>query len=1394
MGNNQLVGSSTAGGSGATIALRQQQQQPQVHNIPQHQQSQTSHSSSSKQKKSKDHFNCSNCEHINADINYSKCCIHNIHNFDKSSKEQNTMDASRIYNIYEEPSSLFADPISTAREECSLKRHNSARLANCNHNAAARNTHEHELILAHLQEKYPSYRILPRKWSFNARNTAAPTTVPATTVQNSQPIRGQTNAPSASHSSHPPHPTLRQNIPIQSQVQNMLSHPVNAVSSTLFDDDPGIMSEVETSATGFRRSIKARSSLPIVRTPSKTQDRSLGLVFLQYRNETKRALLPNEITSMDTVKALFVRSFPKQLTMDYLDSRLVRIYIHDAAKDMFYELEDLRDIRDRSVLRIYEQDVANGVWMPVGGGNPVPPQSQWMDNDPSYFSEPEFDSEYQNQHIHRARKNGSPANSVQSQYYGTVLMTPPYRGQTRNIVPTPPRGMIANPPPQPPERTKPFPGYSQTLPRGTHLMAAYGNLSDSTQMPNTSNAQQNVQRPVSPDLIAKRPKDQIGLSQGPGAPPKPQRSFQSMMTPIPPSRAPPTGVVSRVIQSPQSTNAIPQSPNHAPPYHNRPLPERPYSVAGHYPSPERRSYQDYSGYLSSPERRLPGGDSLGSGGRSSFPPPGYPMSYDDMYGNYGLRSGNTTPVIDEEARLRMEYMERQLVSLTGLVQKALNTPQQSLPQSRMGPTGTDQRDDRLYANLNNLNAANGEVRSNSSFADDAVNSDKRKAPILQIDKQNQMRHLLKGRQFNSLTPTSIPSKYFSSDRVFSCSEDKSVSFSEDVIDSSPTADRMHSPLHAAEKPAKPAIKTRSSPASTSSGACDKPGKPPPPPKPASLVGYRGSADGSSIVGSLHLSAEMFNQLRQLRKKTKDLRLEVRNLRRMAQSQATIARDTLKESCLKIKASLAFMNIADPVERQMRFERLKLCRDEESYRCDVNRLEKDLNELESQVEELRSNVINRRCRVNMSDVESMALVLSRASKTVADLKARYPHLQETLKAIMTQEMECIVREEKFLKNEPERLESALRRCKKLTGTLVTLKRLASVQEQRSTGAQQVGLEKCVSADTGQDLASKESSGATRSVEGEPHMVIQVTPATPTLKTDPRHENALDALLDELQTFSKPPQDGQKRKFGSFDSAKKPGIKLRSFQVFLIRLTLSLLSLTNAVPLPPPRSSSRITDPQEQARQLMLLSSLTAAAALANSRAAGHPPAVIRSNSEPTPLQLQQLRPRSTPPEIKSGSTESVDSQEGNPFAVVPSNSTTSLSSVDSQGSVIENGKGGKSRQQVLEERHQELLKKQKLLQEQYTRLQLLSRGQIPKTLLNDLKKTGSESNILSKSSLMMTTVSGSLTHLAANNKQEKKNEESEEVEQQETKNKEVNTKPSGNQIKHETQKIYETDIL
>jgi len=132
-----------------------------------------------------------------------------------------------------------------------------------------------------------------------------------------------------------------------------MSQPPLGVSSTLFEEDPGIMSEAETASTSSRsRRKNQKPSLPVVRTPSKTLERPLGVVFLIYRGETRRALLPNEITSIITVKALFVRSFSKELTLDYLDSPRVKIYIHDNDKDVFHVLGNLEDIRDRTILKV----------------------------------------------------------------------------------------------------------------------------------------------------------------------------------------------------------------------------------------------------------------------------------------------------------------------------------------------------------------------------------------------------------------------------------------------------------------------------------------------------------------------------------------------------------------------------------------------------------------------------------------------------------------------------------------------------------------------------------------------------------------------------------------------------------------------------------------------------------------------------------------------------------------------------------------------------------------------------------------------------------------------------------------------------------------------------------
>lgn len=45
---------------------------------------------------------------------------------------------------------------------------------------------------------------------------------------------------------------------------------------------------------------------------------------------------------------------------------------------------------------------------------------------------------------------------------------------------------------------------------------------------------------------------------------------------------------------------------------------------------------------------------------------------------------------------------------------------------------------------------------------------------------------------------------------------------------------------------------------------------------------------------------MYNQLRGLQKKAKDLRQEVRNLRRMSQAQAHSVRETVRDTYIKIR--------------------------------------------------------------------------------------------------------------------------------------------------------------------------------------------------------------------------------------------------------------------------------------------------------------------------------------------------------------------------------------------------------------------------------------------------------------------------------------------------------------
>ncbi|XP_044281150.1 sickle tail protein homolog isoform X5 [Varanus komodoensis] len=123
-------------------------------------------------------------------------------------------------------------------------------------------------------------------------------------------------------------------------------------------DSLEIMAEGE-SPSPFARGSRTRASLPVVRTTNQTKEKSLGVLYLQYGDETKQLRMPNEITSTDTIRALFVSAFPQQLTMKMLESPSVAIYIKDESRNIYYELSDVRNIQDRSFLKVYNKDPAH---------------------------------------------------------------------------------------------------------------------------------------------------------------------------------------------------------------------------------------------------------------------------------------------------------------------------------------------------------------------------------------------------------------------------------------------------------------------------------------------------------------------------------------------------------------------------------------------------------------------------------------------------------------------------------------------------------------------------------------------------------------------------------------------------------------------------------------------------------------------------------------------------------------------------------------------------------------------------------------------------------------------------------------------------------------------------
>ncbi|XP_024124481.1 sickle tail protein homolog isoform X1 [Oryzias melastigma] len=105
----------------------------------------------------------------------------------------------------------------------------------------------------------------------------------------------------------------------------------------------------------FRRGCQTRASLPASHWSSHQAERPLGVLYLQYGQETMQVKMPAEINSLDFVYALFATAFP-HLTMKMLQSPNMGIYIKDINHNVYYDMDDVRNIKPYSCLKAYHKD------------------------------------------------------------------------------------------------------------------------------------------------------------------------------------------------------------------------------------------------------------------------------------------------------------------------------------------------------------------------------------------------------------------------------------------------------------------------------------------------------------------------------------------------------------------------------------------------------------------------------------------------------------------------------------------------------------------------------------------------------------------------------------------------------------------------------------------------------------------------------------------------------------------------------------------------------------------------------------------------------------------------------------------------------------------------------
>ncbi|NXP71864.1 SKT protein, partial [Ramphastos sulfuratus] len=187
--------------------------------------------------------------------------------------------------------------------------------------------------------------------------------------------------------------------------------------------------------------------------------------------------------------------------------------------------------------------------------------------------------------------------------------------------------------------------------------------------------------------------------------------------------------------------------------------------------------------------------------------------------------------------------------------------------------------------------------------------------------------------------------------------------------------------------------------------------------------------------TLHPAAapSMQVSLHGMKRNVSDLRLQLHQMKQLQLQNQELLRAMVKKAELEINGKMmeTVKRLEDPVQRQ----RNLVEQERQKYLNEEERIVKKLCELEAFVEDLKRDSTAASKTVTLKDVEDGAFLLRQVGESVATLKGEFPTLQNKMRAILRIEVEAV----RFLKEEPHKLDSLLKRVRSMTDVLTMLRR-------------------------------------------------------------------------------------------------------------------------------------------------------------------------------------------------------------------------------------------------------------------------------------------------------------------------------------------------------------------